>query len=90
VGRHEGPQRPNVDRKLAAREKTQFDLDESVYLYELSVRQRAGRRCCLSGFDLLGLVLHAARFDGDLHSIFHWILEGHLNSEEAVRVGRLS
>ncbi len=41
-----------------------------------------------SGFDLLGLGFRATCFDGDLHSIFHRIFEGHLDSEQAVLVGR--
>jgi hypothetical protein len=34
-----------------------------------------------SGFDFLGLGLRATCFDGDLHSIFHRIFEGHLDSK---------
>jgi hypothetical protein len=40
------------------------------------------------GFDLLDLGFRATCFDGDLHSILHRIFEGHLDSEQAVVVGR--
>ena len=39
-------------------------------------------------FDCFGLGFRATCFDGDLHSIFHRIFEGHLDSEQAVLVGR--
>ena len=42
----------------------------------------------LSGFDFLGLCFRATCFDSDLHSIFHRIFEGHLDSEQAVLVDR--
>ena len=41
-----------------------------------------------SGFDYLGLGFRATYFDGDLHSIFHRIFEGHLDSEQPVLVDR--
>jgi len=40
------------------------------------------------GFDCFGLASRASCFDGDLHSTFHRIFEGHLDSEQAVLVGR--
>ena len=40
------------------------------------------------GFDLLDRGVRATRLDGDLHSIFHGIFEGHLDSEQAVLVDR--
>ena len=36
----------------------------------------------------LGLGFRDTCFDGDLHSIFHRVFEGHLDSEQAVLVGR--
>ncbi len=39
-------------------------------------------------FDCFGLGFRATCFDDDLHSIFHRIFEGHLDSEQAVLVGR--
>ncbi len=36
----------------------------------------------------LGLDFYATCLDGDLHSIFHWILKWHLDSEQAVLVVR--
>ena len=36
----------------------------------------------------LGLDFHATCFDRNLHSIFHWIFKGHLDSEQAVLVVR--
>ena len=47
------------------------------------LRNRFTRR----GFNCFGLGFRTY-FDGDLHSIFHWIFEGHLDSEQAVLVGR--
>ena len=41
-----------------------------------------------SDFDFLGLDFRATYLDGDLHSIFHRIFEGHLDSEQTVLVGR--
>ena len=41
-----------------------------------------------SGFEFLGLRFRNTCFDGDLHSILHRILEGHLDSEQAVLIGR--
>jgi hypothetical protein len=41
-----------------------------------------------SGFDLLGFGFRATYFDNNLHSIFHRIFEGHLDSEQAVLVDR--
>ena len=55
---------------------------------------RNGRWCVGSAvslsftFDCFGLGFRATRFDGDLHSTFHRIFEGHLDSEQAVLVGR--
>jgi hypothetical protein len=39
-------------------------------------------------FDCFGLAPRAACFDGNLHSTFHRIFEGHFDSEQAVLVGR--
>jgi hypothetical protein len=39
-------------------------------------------------FDCFGLGFRTTCFDGDLHSTFHRIFEGHLDSEQAVLVGR--
>ena len=41
-----------------------------------------------SGFEFLGLGFLDSCFDGDLHRILHRIFEGHLDSEQAVLVGR--
>ena len=41
-----------------------------------------------SDFDFLGLGFLATCLDGDLHSILHRIFERHLDSEQAVLVGR--
>jgi hypothetical protein len=41
-----------------------------------------------SARDLFYLGLRAARFNGDLHRIFHRIFEGHLDSKQAQLVGR--
>ena len=41
-----------------------------------------------SGFEFLGLGFRDTCFDGDLHSILHRIFNGHLDSEQAVLVGR--
>ena len=51
-------------------------------------RLRRTRRLWILNFDCFGLGFRATCFDGDLHSIFHRIFEGHLDSEQAVLVGR--
>jgi len=43
-----------------------------------------------SGFEFLDLGVRNHRFDGDLHSVFHGIFEGHFDSEQAVLVDRFS
>src|ERR1035438_7731630 len=56
----------------------------------LAIDKRLSQTTEPSGFDFLDLGLGATRFDGDLHSIFHRIFEGHFDSEEAVLVDRFS
>jgi hypothetical protein len=41
-----------------------------------------------SGLDTLGLGFRPTWLNGDLHRIFHWVFEGHFDSEQSVLVGR--
>ena len=47
----------------------------------LKISQTDLLRTSIFYFNCFGLIFRGTCSDGDLHSIFHWILEGDLDSE---------
>ena len=69
---------------------TERDAAAAKRLFQKALRNpdHPRPRFWYSAFDCFGLGFRATCFDGDLHSTFHRIFEGHLDSEQAVLVGR--
>jgi hypothetical protein len=79
---------PSSYRRCPANSSKLGSAEEGLLEPRTINRDKPGLLSGSSGFKSLGLGFREPCFDGDLHSIFHRIFEGHLDSKQAVLVGR--